>query len=250
MNSPLHLHPLSAEQLLRLWEIGQGQHPLDRALTLLAFACPDQSPVDLASLPIGQRDRYLLSLRELTFGTQMDSYAECPYCQERLEFSLTVADMQVNAPESLLLTDHQFTLEDWHLRFRLPTSLDLAAVFLNRNPETATVHLLHRCLVQATRQGEPIASENLPPQIWSCLQQQIAYADPQAEMVLNLTCPACQQEWQVLFDIGEFLWAEVRVQAKRLLQDIDLLARVYGWRESDILAMSATRRQHYLENII
>lgn len=247
MNLQLHLHSLSAEQLLRIWEIGQNQHPLDRALTLLAFACPDQAPVDLAGLTIGQRDHYLLTLRELTFGAQMDSYAECPHCRERLEFSLTVADIRVNTVEQLPRSDHQFALEDWHLHFRLPTSLDLAAVFLDRSPEMATVHLLHRCLVQATHRGEPIAYENLPAEALSQLQQQIADADPQAEIVLDLSCPACQQGWQVLFDIGEFLWAEVRVQAKRLLQDVGLLSRVYGWREADVLAMSAIRRQHYLD---
>jgi hypothetical protein len=34
------------------------------------------------------------------------------------------------------------------------------------------------------------------------------------------------------------------------LNDVHLLATSYGWRESDILAMSAVRRQFYIERAV
>jgi len=50
------MHTLSASELLNVWEQGLTQPPVQRALTLLAVACPDTPPVALAELSIGQRD--------------------------------------------------------------------------------------------------------------------------------------------------------------------------------------------------
>jgi hypothetical protein len=33
------------------------------------------------------------------------------------------------------------------------------------------------------------------------------------------------------------------------MREVHRLARVYGWREADILSMSASRRQFYLEMV-
>jgi hypothetical protein len=72
-------------------------------------------------------------------------------------------------------------------------------------------------------------------------------ADPQAEIILRLTCPACGHQWELLFDIADFFWTEIAVQAQRLLREIDTLARAYGWTEREILSLPAQRRQSYLE---
>jgi hypothetical protein len=39
----------------------------------------------------------------------------------------------------------------------------------------------------------------------------------------------------------------VEVQAMRLVGDVHALARIYGWTEADVLAMSPRRRATYLE---
>ena len=67
--------------------------------------------------------------------------------------------------------------------------------------------------------------------------------------VLALACPACGHRWQSVFDIAAFLWREIDAWAQRTLRDVHALARGYGWHESDILALTATRRQIYLEMI-
>ena len=51
-------------------------------------------------------------------------------------------------------------------------------------------------------------------------------------------------------DIGEFFWRELTVQAKRLLREVHLLARGYGWREADVLALHPRRRQAYLDLLL
>jgi hypothetical protein len=73
--------------------------------------------------------------------------------------------------------------------------------------------------------------------------------DPQANILLDLTCPACQERWQLGFDIGLFIWDKIENQAHRLLREVHTLARAYAWSETDILALSAARRQFYLEMV-
>lgn len=241
------MHSLSADHILRVWEIGQHQHSIDRALTLLAFACPDQTIEDLASLTVGQRDAYLLRLRELTLGSQINGFTECPNCQERLEFQMSTTDIRISDPTQPINPIGEFQTHDFELQFRLPNSWDLAAITPYKDTEIATALLLQRCLLKASRGEASLAYDELPVEIIDQLSEHMVDADPQAEILLNLNCSACGHEWQSIFDILTFFWAELLVQAKRLLREIHTLARFYGWREADILSMTATRRQLYLD---
>ncbi len=78
------MRALLAFELLRVWEQGLTLTPVQRALALLAAACPDTSTDALAGLSIGQRDACLLTLREWAFGPQLISLATCPACNERV----------------------------------------------------------------------------------------------------------------------------------------------------------------------
>src|SRR4051794_978492 len=118
------MRPLSAAELLNAWEQGQGQSPAQRALTLLAVACPDLSRDTLARLSIGQRDRYLLMVREWTFGPRLVSLATCPQCGERLELSFDVADIRA-APNREPAETLVLEVTGYKARFRLPNSLDV-----------------------------------------------------------------------------------------------------------------------------
>lgn len=89
--------------------------------------------------------------------------------------------------------------------------------------------------------------EDLPDETIEAVSRAMLEADPQAEITLHLTCPACGHEWDLLFDIVDFFWREISAQAQRLLREIDALARAYGWTEREILNLPAQRRQTYLE---
>src|SRR5689334_22440382 len=91
------MRALSAQEIIGVWELSQHQTPIDKALTILAIACPDRSPEELAALSIGQRDLRLLLVRERTIGPSLQSVTECPHCHERLEFGTTVRDICVDA---------------------------------------------------------------------------------------------------------------------------------------------------------
>jgi hypothetical protein len=241
------MQALSAQQILHIWDVGQRQHPIDRALTLLSIAMPDCSIETLANLSIGQRDGYLLRLRELTLGSQLDSFAECPSCSEPLEFGLQVGDLLLDTPDCE--ARGCFCAQDWELQFRLLNSRDLATILGCQTVQAAQRQLVAQCVEEIHYQGEPRSLPDVPTEMIQQLSAQVATADPQAELLLDMTCPACDHQWQVLFDIVTFFWAELNAQARRLLQEVHVLARVYGWREADILAMSSMRRQLYLNMV-
>ena len=241
------MRPLSAHELLKVWEVGEDQHPLDRALTLLAFACPDLTWDELVELSIGQRDACLLTLREQVSGSNLNGFAECPGCAERLEFDVAVEDLRVAAEPGEEARD--LVAEGLALRFRLPNSRDLAAVLGGRDTAAARGLLVRRCVIEASRDGVPVDVGELPAEATAELARRMAACDPQAEVLLDLDCPACGHCWQALFDIAAYFWAELAARAKRLLREVHTLARAYGWREADILGMSARRRQFYLEMV-
>lgn len=241
------MRSLSAQDVLQIWEVGQHRHPLDRALLVLSYALPDMTLEDLARLPIGRRDALLFTLREMTLGPKLESMATCPHCGESLEFGLEVSNLRV--PNATWAAEGTYTLtyDGLRIQFRLPNSQDLVALLDASNLAIARQRLADRCIQQIEAEAGAIAPNPLPAAVLDQLAAQMAECDPQAETLLNLSCPACGQGWQVLFDIVTFFWAELSAHGKRLLREVHTLARAYGWREADILALSPTRRQMYLE---
>jgi hypothetical protein len=246
------MHALSASDVLQIWEWGQGRSPLQQALVMLAVAYPDRSPEQLAALPIGQRDAHLLMLRSHTFGAKLQAVARCPQCQEALEFGLTVSDICVTPPLPLTASTeperYKWQQEDYRLTVRLPTSADLLTIAGCSHNE-APGQLLQRCIDHAVCGETKITVAELPKAIADHVVHYIAQHDPQSEIMLNLTCPVCSHQWAQLFDIMSFFWREIAAKAQRLLQEVHVLASVYGWQEADILSMTALRRHAYLAQI-
>lgn len=242
------MRALSASELLGVWEQGRGQQPVQRALTLLAAACPETSPDVLAKLSVGRRDAHLLTLREWTFGLQLVSLATCPGCGECLELTFNVADIRV-IPEAERAEEFSLSTAGYELRFRLPDSLDLAAIVDCKDAATARHLLLTRCLLAAYHNGAECSVDHLPADVEEALVEGMAQADPQGDVRLALSCPLCGHQWQAAFDIVLFFWSEINAWASRILREVHTLASAYGWREVDILAMSPWRRQCYLEMV-
>jgi T4 bacteriophage base plate protein len=243
------IEALSGHEILRIWEIGLGQHAIDRALTILAVAFPEIPRDTLAALTIGQRDSCLLAIRERTFGSQLATLATCPRCREQVEAMLDIATMQIVPDTKPTNQLQQMILDGYEIHFRLPNSLDLAAIAHLRDGNAASQMLIQRCIQSAYCDGLSVSAEALPESVRVALAAHMAECDPLAEVQLALTCPGCNSSWQIVFDIVTFLWREVCVQAKRLLREVHILAQAYGWHEADILSMSAARRQLYIEMV-
>jgi hypothetical protein len=246
------MRALSASEQLRVWERGREQTSARRCLLLLAAASPEQSPDELAQLSVGQRDARLLTLREWMFGSRIESIAACPECSERLELMFEVADIRTrgeaeNAPSG---GTYQLQLDGYEVRFRPPNSADLEEI-VKLEPSAARERLLARCALEIkcrTAKSEKRGSR-LPPKVADALAKRLAEVDPQANVQLNLTCPACGHLWTAAFDIASFLWSEIDNWARRILREVHIIASAYGWHEADILKMSVERRGFYLEMI-
>jgi hypothetical protein len=242
------MHPLSALELLEVWERGLAQRPMQRALTLLALARPETPVENLAKFSIGQRNTSLLKLREQIFGSQLASVAKCGRCNEPLEMTFTVADILLAGCGEPAET-FSARCGDYEAQFRLPNSEDLLAIMYGHDSAVMRQLLFERCVLQVHHKSEAIVVNQLPAEVMQAVAEQMSQADPQADIQLTLACPLCGHQSQVRFDIVSFLWNELNAWACRLLQQVHSLARAYGWRESEILAMNPWRRQLYLEMI-
>jgi hypothetical protein len=241
------MRALSAAELLEVWEHCGTQPPTERALSLIEAACPDLEPGMLARFSIGQRDALLLSVRESTFGPRFAAIANCPDCGEQLELGFDVEDIRVSPCPAAPLEPATFAVDDYELRFRLPDSLDLFAITANRDAQSARKALIERCLLSVRRQDHETPAHLLPEQVLARMEEEMSKVDPQANVMLAVDCPSCHQRWRAAFDIMGFFWSELDAWAQRLLADVHSLASRYGWREADILEMSAVRRNIYLK---
>lgn len=218
--------------ILALWEASQAPRPHEAARALAAWALPDLSHEQVAALPVGRRDRAILELRAAVLGPALTLRAACPRCGEPVEAD--IPDLRGDPPPALPAV-HELAAADLHARFRLPTGDDLAAVADLPDPAAA---LLRRCL---------LAPDDPPPALAEAVLAAMAELDPDADLELALACPACDHRWLAPFDVVAFFRAELTAWAGRLVHEVASLARAYGWREADILAMSPARRRLYLD---
>jgi hypothetical protein len=250
------VRPLSASRILDVWEAGQALGLPGRAVAILAAALPERAPGELAALPVGDCDAALLALHEQTFGPMAEGLASCPACAEQVEVSVDLRQLRVPAPEEQGPGPWELQWEGLVLTFRLPCNADLAAAA--RAPDAATARrvIARRCVLDARALDalhapdageEAIPFAAVPEEALAALADRMAALDPQADLELELRCPACGHGWDAVFDVAGFVWARLSAAARRLAGDVAQLARAYGWREADILAMSAWRRQLYLE---
>jgi hypothetical protein len=237
--------PLSDQEVIQVWETGLEQHPVDRALTVLAAAFPQATREDLAALSVGRRDGLLMDAREMNFGARVSGVAECPGCGEILEWNLDLASVRDRHAEDS--GPMRLALEGYDLLFRLPDSTDLAAIAIGSDVAGGRAALLRRCVLDARRDGAEVEPGSLPEAVAAGLAREMEARDPQAETLLGFECPDCGVRWQALFDILPFVWTEIQNRARRLLGEVHALARAYGWSEAAILEMGSVRRRFYLE---
>jgi hypothetical protein len=242
------MHTLSATELLKVWERGLTQSPAQRALTLISAASNEMPSERIAKFSIAQRDMELLTLREQIFGTQLSSIANCPACGQPLEFSINGADLRAASEGN---SDEMFSVTHagYDVRYRLPNSFDLASLDQAADDEVNRRRLLARCVIVAEQGGAEIPAVELPEEVVTVITESMAEADPEADVQLALSCPECNHAWQAPLDILSYFWSEIHAWAGCILREIHALASAYGWREADVLALSANRRQAYLEMI-
>jgi hypothetical protein len=236
------MQALSGERLLEAWDRGQDLHELRRALLMLALATPEADPGELAALPVFERDRRLLRLRELTFGPMLEAVASCPCCAASMEFAMPVGSVVADLERRGTAHSIEWVEDGRRLRLRAATTLDLLASLGVAAIDAAEEVVLTRCLSVDDASEDAAASTRLPS-----VRERFDQLHAATELRCALVCPHCAHDSTLDLDVPRFLWLEVRHAARRLLEDIHALARHYGWGERDIANMSPRRRAAYLE---
>ena len=231
---------LDPERLLAACEHGARRHPIDRALVLLSLASPSTPAASLADLPLGERNAALFGLRERLFGSGIEVFVDCASCGERMTLYLDRSHFP--APPD---HDVQPLQIDGH-GFRRPTSRDLASTRTAPDVAGAARALLRACADQPDRL--PVEDDALDA-LLDRVETELDRLDPWADLSLIASCPACGAEQETALDVGEVLWVELERMGNALLDDVHLLASSYGWRESEILALSESRRAAYVERV-
>jgi len=247
---------LAGELLLQAWERGASVPEPRRSLALLAVALPDRDALELADAPVTERDRLLLRLHQLSFGSELSAIAACSGCSAQLELAVPVTELVAltDGDEGDERDGLSWTEAGRRFEMRLATTTDLLASLEPAELEDAQELLLSRCvtvdppldverLSQAPTALERFERLSQAPTVLERFER----LNAAAELRCGVTCPECAHSEVVDLDIGRFLWTEVRRAASRLLREIHTLAAGYGWSEPSILAMSAQRRAAYLE---
>ena len=233
---------LSLADILNVWESGRALHPLDQSVLVIRAGLPEAAGDSVADWPLGRRNRTLAELRRACFGARLRGRTTCPHCAEPIEFELDSGKL-IEAPAAEI----EAVSVDGE-KFRLPTSRILASIMDERDPETAASRLCDRCRIGDDRRegdGPTFSAEDVER-----IGEAMALADPMAEIAFDFDCPACGAAFREELDLAAFFWREIEVEAKRLLFEVHTLASAYGWREHEVLALSAARRAYYIERTL
>ncbi len=239
------MRPLSVQELLGIWERGLAARPCERALAILSAASPESSYAALARASIGSRDASLMRVREWAFGPDLAVLANCPRCHQPVEAALRIDSLRLPPDARTAGAGDSTTCGGYQVRCRPPNSEDLLTC-AGADPDSARRALFACCVIEARRDEEPVDAGDLPEDVVRAVVEHISAMDPQADTRIGFSCPECGQAWSEVFDITSILWTEIDAWARRLLRDINVLARAYGWPERDILALSPVRRHIYL----
>ena len=88
--------------------------------------------------------------------------------------------------------------------------------------------------------------EKIPEGLGEYLSDRMAELDPQAEIMLHLTCPACGATFSTIFDTARYVMQELEAEAQHLYREVHLLAYHYHWSATEILQMNTERRRKFL----
>ena len=244
----------SIEQAHSLTTAARTTELLARCLNQLGPLHP-VTPELVRTLPIGDREALLLHLRRLTMGDRLDCVLTCPKtgCGETMELALKVSEL-LQPPYADVREQYETTINDgdraYRIRFRLPTGGDqeVAAGLAGESLDAAVNTLLNRCIDQIAIVDGPSepSLQTLPQSVLQGLPQVMSKLDPQAELRLNLTCPACNAPFSVLFDAADYLFRELAGGGMSLYREVHTLALNYHWREAEILSLTRSKRRLYL----
>lgn len=215
------------------------------ALGLLAtLTLLDEAPASetsLAALCVTDFEYLVLSLRRAWRGPRIALGLACGHCQAASDFTLDIDQLLRGAiPKSVPGVHPDPDGSGWFTAdggaFRLPVVGDQLKLAGCARPERALAEL---CLDETARQ-RPLRRR---------IERAMEAMAPEISRAIRGLCPACGHAIEAYFPVVPTVVAEMRQGAASLHDDVDLIARVYHWPQTEILSLPHGRRQAYVARI-
>lgn len=245
-------HNISASHLMALMEEGEGRSDLEKAQIVLAWGYPEKSWEEITLLPIGGRDSLLLDLHQNIFGPKIKLSCLCPKCGAVYEFETNVPELLSASPDTVV---HPITLNigSFEILLRPLNGRDIASIPVEMLDHQVVHFLAHRSVLEihnnaGEKQPVPAMAE-IKPEWIKKIAVVLEAADPLSIIAFKLECMDCGHDWHAIFDASQLVWRGLKRENAMALDEIHLLAKHYGWRESDIVNIPPTRRHAYVQKL-
>jgi rubredoxin len=206
------------------------------SVAFLLAAFPGASRAAILGLPVGARDRLVLSVRAVLVRGPLRSEPLCSACGTTYDLTLDPAELGFAAVTPWPAPEpREVTLAGQALSLRPVSVDDLIAVEAVADPDAAAALLAERV---GGRAAAGLAIEDL--------SEALEALDPLADVWVGCECPECGARQSMAFDPVAFVAREIDGLVLRLLRDVADIARVFHWSERDILALPDHRRAFYL----
>jgi TusA-related sulfurtransferase len=228
----------------------QSLHAVARMRTLLRNVVDFGKKVDqkekehlLNSLAIGDFVTLVLELRKLTSGDILRCLITCPSCKQDMSADITTTQLLQKPEAAEPKSAYEAKVGDFTLRLRPVTGEDLDST--EESNISLTEQLARLCILDST----PTLPEKLDAQFLAEINTKLAELDPQADILLNLTCPNCGLKFQVPFYPEDFFLQEVDARRAQFEGEVHWLAFNYHWNENEILSLPLSKRRRYVDLI-
>lgn len=204
-------------------------------------------------LLVGDREFLLLKLFAITFSDKLHLTLRCPAegCNQPLEVPLALGELTVEAPP---LRSRTFFFKpqsepELQMEFRLPTGGDqeLATQTQDLSDNDRGDLILAACLQGHGKDAALGIVKRLSVADREQIELQMKALAPQLDLVMDAACPECGANFTAEIDLPFIILAEMKAKQAVLDGEVHFLAWHYHWSETEILALSPTRRRRYIE---
>lgn len=220
---------------------GAGTASAIRLLDSLLDTASMPPTINVADLVAADRDRLLAAVCQRAFGDRIESTLTCVRCGQPFDLYFSLSQLMELQDERR--SSHWRALDGGRIgtasgvSFRLPTGNDELAV-AGLDPGEVESLLLRRC----TEGGEwPDGRE-----VFEELLEQVA---PLLDLELVAPCAECNFVHTVEFDIQSYVLGAILAERRRLLVEVNRIARAYSWSLDEILSLKRSDRRQLVELI-
>lgn len=192
----------------------------------------------------GDRIALILHIRRMTFGDKLQCVLSCSNCKEGISLDLSILDLlQPSIPDPS--SEYVVNVENFTLKIRPVTGADLEYLFDNGDESNTVEQLMRSCIISS----DPPLPEKLTDDFIATISSRLEELDPQADLVLDMVCPACQHSFQTPFNAEDFIFGEISTRQSQLEREVHWLAFNYHWSEDSILSLPLKKRKRYVDLI-